>query len=171
MNTEGNGHRTITFTDELRQPSADQDHQPPPPPPDEDNEGEDPELVKHALESEIITESRRFEPPRSLLLDQSGGNSGDVGTEAGKSSQSVIKIKRQETNDIGVFDFDINFDLDELEDIVDYSVYENRTGLAEDMKFLASMPELCDITFLVGKERLVFRLASGREIMPNLTSS
>ena len=46
---------------------------------------------------------------------------------------------------------------DELEDMVDYSVYENRTGLAEDMKFLASMPELCDITFLVGKKGIEFR--------------
>ncbi|CAG2108508.1 unnamed protein product, partial [Medioppia subpectinata] len=39
------------------------------------------------------------------------------------------------------------------EDFNDYSMYENRTGLAEDMKFLASMPELCDITFLVGETR------------------
>lgn len=35
----------------------------------------------------------------------------------------------------------------------DYSVYENKAGLADDMKFLASMPELCDVTFLVGETR------------------
>lgn len=35
----------------------------------------------------------------------------------------------------------------------DLSTFENKTGLAEDMKFLASMPELCDITFLVGDTR------------------
>ncbi|XP_076240232.1 uncharacterized protein LOC143182839 isoform X2 [Calliopsis andreniformis] len=35
----------------------------------------------------------------------------------------------------------------------DYSIFENKTGLAEDMKFLASMPELCDVTFLVGETR------------------
>lgn len=35
----------------------------------------------------------------------------------------------------------------------DYSTFENKTGLAEDMKFLASMPELCDVTFLVGDTR------------------
>ncbi|XP_013774684.1 serine-enriched protein-like [Limulus polyphemus] len=35
----------------------------------------------------------------------------------------------------------------------DYSVFENKSGLAEDMKFLASMPELCDVTFLVGETR------------------
>ncbi|XP_074108804.1 serine-enriched protein isoform X2 [Cotesia typhae] len=35
----------------------------------------------------------------------------------------------------------------------DYSTFENRTGLADDMKFLASMPELCDVTFLVGDTR------------------
>uniref|UniRef100_T1JKK2 BTB domain-containing protein n=1 Tax=Strigamia maritima TaxID=126957 RepID=T1JKK2_STRMM len=35
----------------------------------------------------------------------------------------------------------------------DYSVFENKSGLGDDMKFLASMPELCDITFLVGESR------------------
>lgn len=35
----------------------------------------------------------------------------------------------------------------------DLSIFENKTGLAEDMKFLASMPELCDVTFLVGDTR------------------
>lgn len=35
-------------------------------------------------------------------------------------------------------------------DEADYSTFENKTGLAEDMKFLARMPELCDVTFLVG---------------------
>lgn len=40
-----------------------------------------------------------------------------------------------------------------LADESDYSIFENKTGLAEDMKFLASMPELCDVTFLVGETR------------------
>ena len=40
-----------------------------------------------------------------------------------------------------------------LQDEPDYSVFDNKTGLAEDMKFLASMPELCDVTFLVGETR------------------
>lgn len=40
-----------------------------------------------------------------------------------------------------------------LSDESDYSIFENKTGLAEDMKFLASMPELCDVTFLVGDTR------------------
>lgn len=35
----------------------------------------------------------------------------------------------------------------------DHSTFENKSGLAEDMKFLASMPELCDVTFLVGDTR------------------
>ena len=38
-------------------------------------------------------------------------------------------------------------------DIEDETVFENKTGLLEDMKFLASMPELCDVTFLVGDTR------------------
>lgn len=105
---------------------------------DEEEEGEDLEIAKHAQHFEE-QQFRRFEPPRSLMLESTVA---DVSKESAKVKQA---------NDIGVFDFDINFDLDELEDIVDYSVYENRTGLAEDMKFLASMPELCDITFLVGE--------------------
>ncbi|XP_065206058.1 serine-enriched protein-like isoform X2 [Planococcus citri] len=35
----------------------------------------------------------------------------------------------------------------------DYTNFKNETGLGEDMKFLASMPELCDVTFLVGDTR------------------
>ena len=35
----------------------------------------------------------------------------------------------------------------------DYTTFENKSGLTEDMKFLASMPELCDVTFLVGDTR------------------
>uniref|UniRef100_A0A8D8YU40 Serine-enriched protein n=1 Tax=Cacopsylla melanoneura TaxID=428564 RepID=A0A8D8YU40_9HEMI len=35
----------------------------------------------------------------------------------------------------------------------DLNIFENKPGLAEDMKFLASMPELCDVTFLVGDTR------------------
>lgn len=39
------------------------------------------------------------------------------------------------------------------EDFDDTSIFENKSGLAEDMRFLASMPELCDVTFLVGDTR------------------
>lgn len=35
----------------------------------------------------------------------------------------------------------------------DESTFENKSGLADDLKFLASMPELCDVTFLVGDTR------------------
>lgn len=35
----------------------------------------------------------------------------------------------------------------------DLSIFENKSGLADDLKFLASMPELCDVTFLVGETR------------------
>ena len=31
--------------------------------------------------------------------------------------------------------------------------YENKGSLAHDLSFLATMPELCDVTFLVGEER------------------
>lgn len=35
----------------------------------------------------------------------------------------------------------------------DLTTFDNKSGLAEDLKFLASMPELCDVTFLVGETR------------------
>ena len=39
------------------------------------------------------------------------------------------------------------------EEFDDTSIFENKSGLTEDMRFLASMPELCDVTFLVGDTR------------------
>ena len=39
------------------------------------------------------------------------------------------------------------------EEFDDTSLFENKSGSAEDMRFLASMPELCDVTFLVGDTR------------------
>ena len=39
------------------------------------------------------------------------------------------------------------------EEYDDTSVFENKAGLSDDMRFLASMPELCDVTFLVGETR------------------
>ena len=39
------------------------------------------------------------------------------------------------------------------DDADDTSIFENKSGLADDMRFLASMPELCDVTFLVGDTR------------------
>lgn len=31
--------------------------------------------------------------------------------------------------------------------------FDNRAGLAHDLSFLAGLPELCDVTFLVGEDR------------------
>ncbi len=42
---------------------------------------------------------------------------------------------------------------DSDEEFDDTSIFENKAGLSDDMRFLASMPELCDITFLVGETR------------------
>ncbi|GFR00514.1 serine-enriched protein [Trichonephila clavata] len=70
-------------------------------------------------------------------------------------------------------------ELAEAEETEDYSVFENKTGLAEDMKFLASMPELCDVTFLVGDTRepvcavkavLAARSSSNFDSSPNSTN-
>ncbi|CAG0883359.1 unnamed protein product [Cyprideis torosa] len=40
-----------------------------------------------------------------------------------------------------------------LQDNTDMGTFENKSGLADDMKFLACMPELCDVTFIVGETR------------------
>ena len=50
-------------------------------------------------------------------------------------------------------DVDTNEIEDQAEEFDDTSIFENKSGLAEDMRFLASMPELCDVTFLVGDTR------------------
>lgn len=40
-----------------------------------------------------------------------------------------------------------------LEGVLEGSRYENKDSLAHDLSFLATMPELCDVTFLVGEDR------------------
>lgn len=40
-----------------------------------------------------------------------------------------------------------------LEGTLDGHRYENRDSLAHDLSFLATMPELCDVTFMVGEDR------------------
>lgn len=40
-----------------------------------------------------------------------------------------------------------------LESAADEYRYENKASLAHDLSFLATMPELCDVTFLVGEDR------------------
>lgn len=143
---ERSSHRTITFTnvvtvndetiiniDDIAEEN------------DDDIEDEDQELARHCAPLSFddhgtqyrYQQNRTYQPPSSLRLDLKA------------EAEGTAKSKASADNDVSVFDFDINLDLDEIEDLVDYSVYENRTGLAEDMKFLASMPELCDITFLV----------------------
>ena len=43
--------------------------------------------------------------------------------------------------------------MDPDDEYADTSIFENKAGLSDDMRFLASMPELCDVTFLVGETR------------------
>ena len=43
--------------------------------------------------------------------------------------------------------------MDPEDEYADTSIFENKAGLSDDMRFLASMPELCDVTFLVGETR------------------
>ncbi len=33
--------------------------------------------------------------------------------------------------------------------------FENKVGLSQDMRFLAGMPELCDVMFVVGEEKVI----------------
>ena len=69
-------------------------------------------------------------PPRALLETQTNGS----GSTDGSSHTSTEK-------------------LDCLIDPQDSHRYENRDSLAHDLSFLATMPELCDVTFLVGEDR------------------
>ena len=62
-----------------------------------------------------------------------------INTEGRIDSHDAVFIRRKESRqrkeDEPVFSFD------------------NRLGLAHDLGFLATMPELCDVTFLVGVDR------------------
>ena len=40
-----------------------------------------------------------------------------------------------------------------LEGVLEGSRYENKDSSAHNLSFLATMPELCDVTFLVGEDR------------------
>lgn len=48
-------------------------------------------------------------------------------------------------------------DMDESNVVTGYRgnswVFENKLGVAEDLRYLSHMPELCDVTFLVGETR------------------
>ncbi|XP_002740064.1 serine-enriched protein-like [Saccoglossus kowalevskii] len=46
-----------------------------------------------------------------------------------------------------------NYYQQESSECLNSSRFENKCGLSEDLKFLASMPELCDVTFLVGENK------------------
>jgi hypothetical protein len=75
----------------------------------------------------------------------------------------LFEKKNQYIIFISVFDFVVSGSVsmpdqsltmaEALSDEPDLSTFENKSGLADDMKFLASMPELCDVTFLVGDTR------------------
>ena len=64
------------------------------------------------------------------------------------SKAKTESIESSEATDPDVID--IQYQEEEFDDT---NIFENKSGLAEDMRFLASMPELCDITFLVGDTR------------------
>lgn len=56
---------------------------------------------------------------------------------------SDVKKKKNRSEDKPAIVPDDTDDLTDHEHEEDLSLYENKSGLAEDMKFLASMPELC----------------------------
>ena len=70
-------------------------------------------------------------PPHALLETQTNGSA------ASSNSSSHASAEK----------------LDCLVDPPDGHRYENRDSLAHDLSFLATMPELCDVTFLVGEYR------------------
>lgn len=51
-----------------------------------------------------------------------------------------------------------------LGDEADLSVFENKSGLAEDLKFLASMPELCDVRLTYAYLYFIFKVVTSTNI-------
>lgn len=49
---------------------------------------------------------------------------------------------------------EVSIESEEIEDEKEPTFsFDNRAGLAHDLTFLAGLPELCDVTFLVGEDR------------------
>lgn len=46
-----------------------------------------------------------------------------------------------------------NIVIEESKELEPIFSFDNRLGLAHDLSFLAGLPELCDVTFLVGEDR------------------
>lgn len=84
---------------------------------------------------ELRTRSHFFAPPSqhrlsSPLPDTTAGGLGRARSDGGSTSSTEF-----------------------LESAADEYRYENKASLAHDLSFLATMPELCDVTFLVGEDR------------------
>ena len=45
-------------------------------------------------------------------------------------------------------------DLGVLSILQNYFIFKDETGLVADLGFLAHLPELCDVTFMVGTEKV-----------------
>lgn len=85
---------------------------------------------------ELRTRSHFFAPPAQhrfsspLLPDCAGALTGRARSDGGSTSSTEF-----------------------LESAADEYRFENKASLAHDLSFLATMPELCDVTFLVGEGR------------------
>ncbi|XP_071747956.1 serine-enriched protein isoform X2 [Lepeophtheirus salmonis] len=66
------------------------------------------------------------------------------------SIDPCVEVQYEEYRDKKSLEIARNISIDEFDDS---NIFENKSGLAEDLRFLASMPELCDVTFLVGDTR------------------
>lgn len=102
---------------------------------EDDIEGEDHELAnEEGGKEEGPTALRRLQPPSSLKLDQKATDGNDAFGGGGHG-----QCRKQSKAQPGDLDFVFNLDLNDKPEEAgespynDYSFFENRTGLAEDM--------------------------------------
>ena len=91
------------------------------------------EEMKRLRTESLPTRDGSHPQPSSSSAGAAGGSSSGAGGRAAETRNAVSNL-------LGETDGE---DLTDHEHEEDSSCYENRSGLAEDMKFLASMPELC----------------------------
>lgn len=111
---------------------------------DEDDDDDDihstPERINSA--SDATNLQHLVSSPLHMTGDRVPSPSSDRASLYRQSSEVKKKKNRSDHSPIPLVPDDTD-DLTDHEHEEDLSLYENKSGLAEDMKFLASMPELC----------------------------
>lgn len=110
---------------------------------DEDDDDDDGNSTPERINS--ASDATNLQHLVSSPLDRSGDRVPSPSSDRASlyRQSSEVKKKKNRSQHSAALVPDDTDDLTDHEHEEDLSLYENKSGLAEDMKFLASMPELC----------------------------